>query len=121
LHPDSNHDSQKPGSKKSKRTFERRFDSGVWLGSDGTDVTDGTDVDETTEGLGTFSGATTALPMRQSRAIRTFRTPQNFTLSAEEELAQREIELCLDDGNETIDLSYVSQCTHAQFSTLTYT
>jgi hypothetical protein len=82
--------------KKSKRTFERQFDSGVWLGSDGTDL------DETTEGLQTIN-ETWKLPVRQSRATKTKDDPPS-----PEVLAQGQIELCLEEGNESIDLSYVN-------------
>ena len=82
--------------KKSKRTFERQFDSGVWLGSDGTDF-------DETEGLQT-NNETWNLPMRQSRATQTKDEPPS-----PEELARKQIELCLEDGNESIDLSYVTR------------
>ena len=82
--------------KKPKRTFERQFDSGVWLGSDGTDV------DEATEGLQSIN-ETWNLPVRPSRATQTKDEPPS-----PEVLARGQIELCLEDGNESIDLSYVS-------------
>lgn len=79
--------------KKSKRTFERQFDSGVFMGSDGTDM------DESME---EFETRAASLPLRQSRAteiVKTAPTP--------EELAQGRIQRCLEDGDESIDLSYV--------------
>jgi hypothetical protein len=79
--------------KKSKRTFERQFDSGVWLGSDGTDV------DEATEGLESIN-ETWNLPVRPSRSTQTRDEPPS-----PEALARGQIELCLEDGNESIDLS----------------
>jgi hypothetical protein len=79
--------------KKSKRTFERQFDSGVWLGSDGTDV------DEATEGLQSIN-KTWNLPVRPSRTTQTRDEPPS-----PEVLARGQIELCLEDGNESIDLS----------------
>jgi hypothetical protein len=79
--------------KKSKRRFERQFDSGVFMGSDGTDM------DESME---EFESGTTPLPLRQSRATQTARaTP------TPEELARGQIQRCLEDGDESIDLSYV--------------
>ena len=95
--PASEQDSQelqgRQSSRKSKRIFERQFDSGVWLGSDDTDV------DEAIEGLQSIN-ETWNLPVRQSRATRT----KDETPSPEE-LARRQIELCLEEGNECIDLS----------------
>ena len=97
LQPASDQDSQESqgheNRKKSKRTFERQFDSGVWLGSDGTDV------DEATEGLQSIN-ETWNLPVRPSRVAQTRDKPPS-----PEVLARGQIELCLEDGNETIDLS----------------
>jgi len=76
--------------KKSKRTFERHFDSGVFMGSDGTDGG---------EELEDFE-KTALLPLRQSRA-----TQSAKPLPSPEELAQGQIQLCLEEGNESIDLS----------------
>jgi hypothetical protein len=103
--PASYHESQESQGteirKKSKRTLERHFDSGVWLGSDGTDV------DEATEGLQAIN-ETWNLPVRPSRATQTRDEPPS-----PEALARVHIELCLEDGNESIDLSWVfhSNCT----------
>lgn len=95
--PASEQDSQesqgRESPKKSKRIFERQFDSGVWLGSDCTDA------DEAIEGLLSIN-ETWNLPVRQSRFIQ----PKNETPSPEE-LARGQIELCLEEGNESIDLS----------------
>jgi hypothetical protein len=94
-------DSQEPqeceNPKKGKRTFERQFDSGVWLGSDGTDV------DEATEGFESIND-TWNLSVRQSRATQTSKDES----PSPEELARGQIDLCLEEGNESIDLSYVS-------------
>lgn len=81
--------------KKSKRTFERQYDSGVWLGSDGTDI------DEAIESLEGVSCATAGLPLRPSDEV----PPRRNLTPSPEELAQRQIDLCLETGNETIDLS----------------
>ena len=91
--PESEYSNRDP--KRSKRTFERQYDSGVWFGSDGTDM------DETIESLESISCATTDLPLRPSGEIP---APRNLTPSPEE-LAQKQIDLCLETGNEIIDLS----------------
>jgi hypothetical protein len=79
--------------KKSKRKFERQFDSGVFMGSDGTDM------DESTE---EFESRPSSLPLRQSRVTQTERAAPT-----PEELARGQIQRCLEDGDESIDLSYV--------------
>jgi hypothetical protein len=79
--------------KKSKRRFERQFDSGVFMGSDGTDM------DESME---EFESGPASLPLRQSRATQ---TPK--AVPTPEELARAQIQRCLEDGDESIDLSYV--------------
>jgi hypothetical protein len=84
-----------PGPKKSKRTFERQYDSGVWLGSDGTDV------DEAIETLEGVSCEAAKLPFRSSEDA----FPRRNLTPTPEELAQKQIDLCLETGNETIDLS----------------
>jgi hypothetical protein len=93
--PASDLDSQKfrenDGPKRSKRTFHRDFDSGVFLGSDGTDIEDV--IEELKTPNGTFK-----LPLMQVRMPK---------LPSPEELARNHIDLCLEEGNETIDLSYV--------------
>lgn len=90
----SSHAEDREG-KKPKRTFARQYDSGVWLGSDGTDI------DEAIEGLESVSCAARDLPLRQSGELPMAR---HLTPSPEE-LAQAQIDLCLETGNETIDLS----------------
>jgi hypothetical protein len=91
-------DSQGPDEhpKKSKRSFQRQHDSGIWLGSEGTDV------DEAMESLQSFND-TLNLPLRQPRPTQTKDEP-----SSPESLARDQIALCLEDGNESIDLSYVA-------------
>lgn len=84
-------DSHEPEHKKGKRRFERQFDSGVFMGSDGTDM----DLEE-------FEDGPTALPLRQSRMPQTRKA-----VSTPEELARGLIQRCLEDGDESIDLSYV--------------
>ena len=84
-----------PDHHKKKRPFERQFDSGVFMGSDGTDVGEGMEELEVVN--------TSMLPVRQSREVQTERGAPS-----PEELARAQIESCLEEGNEIIDLSYVS-------------
>lgn len=91
--PESEYSNRDPT--KSKRTFERQYDSGVWLGSDGTDI------DDAIESFESVSCAITDLPIRPSAEVY---APRNLTPSPEE-LAQKQIDLCLETGNEIIDLS----------------
>jgi len=81
--------------KKSKRRFERQFDSGIFLGSDGTDT------DEVLENMEPAT-ASAPIPLRQSRL-----TPAKPIKPSAEDLAKGQIQRCLEDGDETIDLSYV--------------
>jgi hypothetical protein len=82
-----------PG-RKSKRPFERQFDSGVFMGSDGTDI------DE--ESVVQFERERGSIPSLQFSAARIV-TP----LPSAEDLASRLIQQCLEYGTESIDLSYV--------------
>jgi hypothetical protein len=84
-------------SKKSKRVFERQYDSGVFLGSDCTDM------DETIDGFEDV-GHFTTLPLRQPQMVR---APDRQDPSPED-LARIHIDSCIEYGVETIDLSYVS-------------
>lgn len=83
--------------KKSRRAFERQFDSGVFMGSDGTDL------DEVLEELESRNASTLPLPLRHSRGTQSTRP-----LPTPEELVQGQIQRCLEEGNENIDLSYVA-------------
>ena len=87
--PQNSHEHEK----KCKRKLERQFDSGVFMGSDGTDI------DEPME---EFESGTASLPLRQSRIIQ-----KEKAAPTPEELAQGQIQRCLEDGDESIDLSYV--------------
>lgn len=95
--------SEQVHNRKGKRTLARQFDSGVWLGSDGTegDFTEGL---ECHEGLSSINlGAAIALsydPLRKAPFL------QESTTAAEYR-AQQQISECLDEGNEDIVLSYV--------------
>ncbi|KAH6686908.1 hypothetical protein F5X68DRAFT_232234 [Plectosphaerella plurivora] len=76
---------------KTRRTFKRQLDSGVWLGSDSTD--DGFDA------LQIPKKAKLPVAVQQPVAA-----PKPVISELERE-AQRIIQLCLDEGNETVDLS----------------
>lgn len=78
--------------KKTKRTFERQFDSGVFMGSDGTDF------DDVLEELETKNAPTLPLPLRHSRGTAKL-------LPTPEELVKGQIQRCLEEGNESVDLS----------------
>jgi len=80
------------GKEKSKRTLQRQIDSGVWMGSDGTDIGDAVEprLEETTRSR--FGG-----PSRRLE-------PENPVESSPEELAEKHIERCLDNGEESIGL-----------------
>lgn len=82
--------------KKVKRLFERQFDSGVFMGSDGTDA------EEQLEDREFASIA--SLPVRQSRGKLAELVPPT-----PEQLARAHIESCCESGTETIDLSSVIQ------------
>jgi hypothetical protein len=79
---------------KKRRKFERQFDSGVFMGSDGTDM------DESME---EFESGPSSLPLRQSRVTR----QSEKAAPTPEELARGQIQRCLEEGDESIDLSYV--------------
>ncbi|KAF4632781.1 hypothetical protein G7Y89_g5348 [Cudoniella acicularis] len=80
--------------KKGKRTFERQYDSGIFMGSDGTDI------DEPMENLDLSKKP--KLSLRQTRPIAMERATQPLEV---EELAAKEIHRCLEEGDESIDLS----------------
>lgn len=83
------------GTKKVERRFERKYDSGVFMGSDGTDLDE---VMEVMERKQTGAG----LPVRQPR---TSPRVSQLEKSREEIWVERQIQQCLEDGNESIDLS----------------
>jgi hypothetical protein len=80
--------------KKADRKFERKYDSGVFLGSDGTDL------DEVLEAI--ESKQASSLPLRQVRPPPRIQPPEK---SEEEVWVEAQIQRCLEDGNETVDLS----------------
>lgn len=81
--------------KKSKRTFERKFDSGVFMGSDGTDVDSSIEEDLVLKHYGKL------LPLRQSRLA----SLREARPASPEDIAKNQIDSCLEEGLETIDLS----------------
>jgi hypothetical protein len=87
--------------KKSKRTFERQYDSGVFLGSDSTDM------DENIDGLEDVSLAAATLPIRLTQNSISSKPPPT------EASARQQIDHCVENGIELIDLSYVSYLTDA--------
>jgi hypothetical protein len=89
----SRQESQERDLKKPKRHFERQFDSGVWMGSDDTVM------DEAIDSMEMNCSVTTKLPFRSSQ-----KAPENIPPSPEE-LAQKHIERCLEEGTEIIELS----------------
>ncbi|PBP24399.1 leucine Rich Repeat family protein [Diplocarpon rosae] len=84
-------ESIKAEARKTKRPFERQFDSGVFMGSDGTDMDDEIEVSNAAISL--------SLPQIQPQALQIARQ------SDPENAARRHIELCLEEGTESIDLS----------------
>ncbi|TVY53542.1 Glucose-repressible alcohol dehydrogenase transcriptional effector [Lachnellula cervina] len=80
---------------KRARTFERQYDSGIFMGSDGTDI------DEVMENLPTTRGS--ALSLRPGGLSRSAQTDR--PIPSPEELARGQIDRCLEEGEESIDLS----------------
>ncbi|KAG9230631.1 hypothetical protein BJ875DRAFT_431267 [Amylocarpus encephaloides] len=95
LAEDSISDVVEPTQKKSKRTLERRYDSGVFMGSDGTDL------DEIMDVMQDMDIKSPQLALRQ------FGNPiqQPIPIPTAEKMARNQIARCLEDGDETIDLS----------------
>jgi hypothetical protein len=92
LASDAGDDEQRLG--RGKRKFERQFDSGVFMGSDGTEMSD------VAEDLEPEPGALTQGFSRVSAP-----SMSQLSISPEEERAQELIQGYLEDGNENIDLS----------------
>lgn len=80
--------------KKSKRTFERQYDSGVFLGSDMTDM------DEAFEEVSITARALPTRSLPKSSASK-------MASPTAESLARQQIDHCVENGIELIDLSYV--------------
>lgn len=85
--------------RKGKRTFERQYDSGVFMGSDGM-----SDIDELMENAESFNSS--PLPLRQPRLVQLQRPVQSAQELAEES-ARGRIERCLEEGRESVDISHV--------------
>lgn len=80
--------------KKQDRKFERKYDSGVFMGSDGTDLDEVLDVIERKN--------ISILPVREM-----WNAPKvpSIERAREERWAEEQIHKCLEDGDESIDLS----------------
>lgn len=74
---------------KKKRTLERQFDSGVWMGSDGTDGDD----------------CLNSLPDPKPRQPRSFHRVESLIVSSAEKVARVKIQDCIEEGIEDVDLS----------------
>lgn len=84
-----------PAAKKGKRPFERQYDSGVFMGSDGTEM------DEVMEAFEDVQFKRPRLPSKHTRPP----IQLENLVSPAEELAREQIQRCLEDGDESIDLS----------------
>ena len=104
--PDSASSSSQPGERKAKRTFERQFDSAVWLGSDGTDGTDDDTDYEFLKNAPVPPFLAKGLPMAMRPSPLRTRIISSRKYPSQEDVARQQIEKCLDDGVEDIDLSY---------------
>lgn len=80
--------------KRGKRIFERQYDSGVFLGSDGMEMDEPMDGPESTR-------LSTSLPVRTPRGSQIL-VPEEPT---PEVLARQKIHVCIEYGTEQIDLS----------------
>ncbi len=89
---------------KSKRTLERQFDSAIWLGSDSTDADDDADF---SAHIPFPNGSAGRIPMGSRPPFRF--APQRLKEASPEQKAREQIDQCLEDGKEDIDLSYVLQ------------
>ena len=97
--------SSQHGKRKAKRSLERQFDSAVWLGSDGTD--DDTDYDFLKGApVPPFLAKGLPIAMRPS-PLRSRITPSKEYLS-QDDVARQQIEKCLEEGREDVDLSYAT-------------
>ncbi|ELR07141.1 hypothetical protein VC83_02397 [Pseudogymnoascus destructans] len=91
------------GERKVKRTLERQFDSGVWLGSDSTD--DDADYDFL-KGAPVTSFLANGLPMAMRPSpLRSRVIIPSAQYPSQEDQARQHIQQCLEEGNEDVDLS----------------
>lgn len=93
------------GERKGKRTLERQFDSGVWLGSDSTDE----DADyDFLKGAAVPPFLAKGLPMAMRPSpLRSRVIIPSAEYPSQEDQARQHIQQCLEEGNEDVDLSYV--------------
>ncbi len=96
--------SQQPEDKRTKREFQRQFDSGVWLGSDSTE--DDEDATFTDQAQSSIAGKDRLPLFTRLTSVNGSKTNTMSKEPSAEELAEKEIGLCLETGNENIDLSY---------------
>ncbi|KFY35114.1 hypothetical protein V494_06195 [Pseudogymnoascus sp. VKM F-4513 (FW-928)] len=95
--------SSNQGERKGKRTLERQFDSGVWLGSDSTD--DDADYDFL-KGAPVPSFLAKGLPMAMRPSpLRSRVIIPSAEYPSQEDQARQQIQKCLEEGNEDVDLS----------------
>lgn len=100
--------SQEPedsGERKPKRTLQRQFDSAVWLGSDSTEDDDDAEFSTHVHIPDPFNEPPIVIPRVREINRRVAKTTKADPTP--EELADKEIGLCLETGREDIDLSYV--------------
>jgi hypothetical protein len=100
-----NQEPEDSGERKPKRTLQRQFDSAVWLGSDSTEDDDDAEFSTHVHTPDSFNQQQTVVP-RVGEISRRVAKIERADPSPEE-LAEREIGLCLETGREEIDLSYV--------------
>jgi hypothetical protein len=93
-----------PTGRREKRKLERHFDSAVWLGSDGTDEDADCDFLSNAE-TPHFLAKSLYVGMRPSPLRSRIMAPKESI--SPEEMARQQIEDCLENGKEDIDLSYV--------------
>lgn len=98
-----NQEPEDSGERKPKRTLQRQFDSAVWLGSDGTEDDDDAEFSAHVHTPDHFNEAPIVIP-RVGEIIRRV-TQTTRADPTPEELAEKEIGLCLETGREDIDLS----------------
>jgi len=91
--------------RKPKRTLQRQFDSGIWLGGDSTEDEDDAEFSSHVHTPDAFNLRQTTIP--QFREINRCEPQTAKPPPSPEEMAEREIALCLEAGREEIDLSYV--------------
>ncbi|RDL36149.1 uncharacterized protein BP5553_06761 [Venustampulla echinocandica] len=100
--------------RKEKRTFERQYDSGVFMGSDGM-----SDIDELMENAESFNAS--PLPLRQSGLVQ-LQKPLPSAQEVAQKPARERIERCLEEGDESVEslgLKTLSNATVRPLATFT--